>query len=473
MGRRKVKDNQTGEIFEIDESEAGNFGLSAPVTQPQLQQTSQEQARYITGHSLEEHQQALQGARSAGNKNAVKQIETDYDTEFQYQKEAGGVTKDAATLRKEFAKETKDSNFRLAQDAYKRTKEVPNTGAGDLSLIYSYIKALDPTSVVREGEINISKATGSVPENLLTAYQRVKEGKLLAKQQRAEYKGEIARFYNEKVKEQQQRNAFYSGLATDMQLDPQKIIGDVGNIQLAEIPNIPQQTQNQRLSGPLGFIQGLATGASDFLIPETKKRVSEFTQNPSALLSLLNPAGSPGISNPITQESVKNIPSLLELGVLRGAGGLVKGAISKVGGIFPKKGATAAAAKVAGELDTKPIVKAGEEYVKHNPLAKDLWNTIKPSIGQKTHTSDVLAKMFDVWKGAYSKTGDVRTTAEAQLYNKLYGAGRSVIEKQAPAVSKEISKLKFLHGFPEKISKVQKGTWLALKTTAIGKLLGL
>ena len=185
-----------------------------------------------------------------------------------------GDVKEAANLRKEFAKETKDSNFKFVQDAYRRTKDVPNTGAGDLSLIYSFIKALDPTSVVREGEINISKATGSVPENLLTAYKRVKEGKLLSDQQRAEYKGEIGRFYNEKAKEQQQRNAFYSGLASDMQIDPQKIIGEYSNLELADIPEAPQQ---QQLGGPLGGILGLAGGAAKQLIPETLAIPHYFT----------------------------------------------------------------------------------------------------------------------------------------------------------------------------------------------------
>mgnify|MGYP001615457588 FL=1 len=158
------------------------------------------------------------------------------------------------------------------------------------------------------------------------------------------------------------------------------------------------------------------------------------------------------------------------MALLKGGGGLIKGGISKAKGMLPNKGAMSVAAKTAGELKTEGIIKAGENYVKHNPLAKELWGAIKPTIAKKTQAPDVLSKMFDVWKGAYSKTGDVRTTAEAQLYNKLYGAARNVIKEQAPEVSKHIGTLRFLHELPK---QAQKGTWLGLKATAIGKMLGL
>ena len=166
-------------------------------------------------------------------------------------------------------------------------------------------------------------------------------------------------------------------------------------------------------------------------------------------------------------------PAAAEIGLLKGGGGLIKGGISKVLSIFPKKGAMQTAIKTVGELKTERIIEAGTNYVKHNPLAKELWGIIKPTIEKKTQASDVVAKMFDVWKGAYSKTGDVRTTAEAQLYSKLYGAARQTIKDQAPEISKHLDKLRFLHEIPEKVKIAQKGTWMALKATAIGKMLGL
>lgn len=254
--------------------------------------------------------------------------------------------KDTATLRKEFAKESKDSNVKLIQDAYSRIKDVPNTGSGDLSLLYSYIKALDPTSVVREGEINISKATASVPENLLTAYKRVKEGKLLSSQQRQEYKGEISRFYNEKVKEQQERNRFYSELAADQKIDPKKIIGDYANIKPANISEVTPPQQNKEFGGPLGALLGLAGGASDFLLPETKKipgraqdivnkqiQIQEQYPNTKGNLGEAVKRGAAETAAFIPSSLQAAVGPAVELSLAKSIPALFRGGVNKLGGV--------------------------------------------------------------------------------------------------------------------------------------------
>ena len=179
-------------------------------------------------------------------------------------------TKETASLRKEFhnLKEIKD--YKNVLDSWNRAKAVPDDGSGDLTLLYSYIKALDPDSVVREGEINISKATASVPENIVTAYQRVKEGKLLSAQQRKEYQSEIGRMYNARAEQAKQSQAFYSGLATDMQADPASVTGGIGEVKMAEVPEVQAQTESG-MSGPAGLITAALGAVSDLLIPETNK----------------------------------------------------------------------------------------------------------------------------------------------------------------------------------------------------------
>ena len=46
-------------------------------------------------------------------------------------------------------------------------RNAPNTTAGDLDVIYAVGKALDPNSVVREGELNLVLKTGSPLERVL------------------------------------------------------------------------------------------------------------------------------------------------------------------------------------------------------------------------------------------------------------------------------------------------------------------
>lgn len=62
--------------------------------------------------------------------------------------------------------------------------------AGDLSLIFGYMKILDPGSVVREGEFATAQNTGSVPESIRSLYNRIVSGERLTETQRADFLGQ-------------------------------------------------------------------------------------------------------------------------------------------------------------------------------------------------------------------------------------------------------------------------------------------
>src|SRR3990167_939318 len=330
-----------------------------------------------------------------------------------------GDTKEAATLRKEFNALQEIKDFKNARDSWNRASEVPNDGSGDLTLIYSYIKALDPNSVVREGEIDISRATGSVPENLITSYKRVKEGKLLADQQRAEYQSEVGRIYNYKAKIAQQSQAHYSGLASDMGANPEDVVGGIGKIELADLPELPDisQTQKQGL-GPVGLLLGAANKASDFLIPEKKRtfleggfqelfqKISErAAKQPSGKGNIgqsLKNVGSSFLPD-IADISKTAIRAATELAILKGVGGLAKGTVKKVSSKLPTnlpsvkdlitKGPSGAvdemrskAIEIAKQkgltIDGRQAVKVGKEYLKNIPLSKGVAKQIFPTLNK-------------------------------------------------------------------------------------------
>src|SRR5690606_34926922 len=50
------------------------------------------------------------------------------------------------------------------------------TAAGDLALIFNYMKLLDPTSVVREGEFATAQNSGSVPNRVIALYNNLLNG---------------------------------------------------------------------------------------------------------------------------------------------------------------------------------------------------------------------------------------------------------------------------------------------------------
>lgn len=59
------------------------------------------------------------------------------------------------------------------------------SAAGDLALIFAYMKMLDPGSTVREGEFANAQNAGGVPDQIINAYNKVKDGTRLNPNQRA------------------------------------------------------------------------------------------------------------------------------------------------------------------------------------------------------------------------------------------------------------------------------------------------
>ena len=92
--------------------------------------------------------------------------------------------------------------------------------------------------------------------------------------------------------------------------------------------------------------------------------------------------------------------------------------------------------KVAGvKIDPKSLVEAGKQYVKDVPLAKSTLDKILPSVKQATDVPSLLQKLDRWGKLTYTKAGDPKSTAAANLMNTLYAAGRQELAKKAPFVA--------------------------------------
>lgn len=90
-----------------------------------------------------------------------------------------------AKLRKEYTEGTK--GFTEVTDAYRRVKSSQNNAVGDLSLIYGYMKMLDPGSVVREGEFATAQNATGVPQRIANIYNKVASGERLSEEQRKSF----------------------------------------------------------------------------------------------------------------------------------------------------------------------------------------------------------------------------------------------------------------------------------------------
>lgn len=113
----------TGKTIDVPEEQLGQYGLdsTAQVQQPAQQQVTTPtttQPSYITGHSPEEHIQALQKARADGNSAAEADIMSNYTIEIAHQKDLSSGAFDTPEQKAAKAVQTKQ----IAADQAQITK---------------------------------------------------------------------------------------------------------------------------------------------------------------------------------------------------------------------------------------------------------------------------------------------------------------------------------------------------------------
>lgn len=97
-------------------------------------------------------------------------------------------------FRNEYNNQTKP--YQEVKSAYGRVLSSEDTAVGDLSLIFGYMKMLDPGSVVREGEFATAQNAAGVPERIMNIYNKVASGQRLSPSQRESFKGQAKGLYN-------------------------------------------------------------------------------------------------------------------------------------------------------------------------------------------------------------------------------------------------------------------------------------
>lgn len=134
----------------------------------------------------------------------------------------------ADKLRDEFNAASKE--IVTVGDNYAKIQEVSsdNSAAGDLSLIFSYMKMLDPNSVVREQEFANAQNAAGVPDRIRAAYNKVISGERLSPNQRADFIKQAGNVYNAQNKRHQETVVKrYTAMAKRWNIDPQDVVGDL------------------------------------------------------------------------------------------------------------------------------------------------------------------------------------------------------------------------------------------------------
>jgi hypothetical protein len=91
------------------------------------------------------------------------------------------------TMRKEFNGLTQ--GFRDSQEAVAKIDKLSQMGtaASDISIVFNFMKANDPTSVVRESEFDLAQSAGSLPTRFQGYAQRILNGERLTQEQRDDF----------------------------------------------------------------------------------------------------------------------------------------------------------------------------------------------------------------------------------------------------------------------------------------------
>ena len=142
---------------------------------------------------------------------------------------------DEAGIRKEFTKLSDD--FVKVRDAYSKivSASESGTGPGDMSMVFNYMKMLDPGSTVREGEYANAKNTTGVPGRIINTYNAAIDGQFLAPEQRQQFVAEAANIMRGQLDSQRDLEQQFTGLAQRKRINPQDVVLDfVGDLQLED-----------------------------------------------------------------------------------------------------------------------------------------------------------------------------------------------------------------------------------------------
>ncbi len=148
------------------------------------------------------------------------------------------------------------------RDAYARVRQSSETPspAGDLALIFNYMKMLDPGSVVREAEFATAAQSGSFGDVIKAQVERIMSGQRLAPNMRADFVFQAEGLMKKQERQFQAIQNQYKGIAERSGVDTSNVILDMTSpdAAAADAPRL-QFPLNDRL--PSGeYVWNPATG---------------------------------------------------------------------------------------------------------------------------------------------------------------------------------------------------------------------
>ena len=231
------------------------------------------QANAKTGHEydLEKQGRALGAQKEMAGLDAAAQMQKFLLEQQAREQKAAAEGKDAATkhamdLRKEWQGRPEFKEFQGVSNAFDTVTALAKSGnaADDMAMVFTFMKALDPSSSVKEGEYASARNTTGVPGVIMNAYNQAKDGKLLNPEQRKEFVATAKRLFDTRKAQVDPIAKYYMGQAEKLGIAPEDVVASYGSAQ------------------PVGPAVPVAGGGdidldgADLLPPEQRKRLLEL-----------------------------------------------------------------------------------------------------------------------------------------------------------------------------------------------------
>ena len=216
------------------------------------------------GQTMAMEREKLAAARAAAEAKAAAEGGPNVDDEGQFRREYMGQAK----------------SFKDVQESYKRIKSTDaTTAAGQISLVFQYMKMLDPGSTVREGEFATAENARGVPEGVANTYNKIMQGEFLTSSQVKDFNSQADGLYNGALEGFDNMRKTYESIAPGYGFDAGRVTPDLAYPEYRGAggpPPPPPEAVQELMSNPTPqemaeFNQTFGPGAAEALIEQMPK----------------------------------------------------------------------------------------------------------------------------------------------------------------------------------------------------------
>lgn len=193
-----------------------------------------------------------------------------------YKEKAKGKTKDEekqvrleSHLYDKWQTNPTTKNTQEVATAYEKVLSASNnpSAAGDVSLIFGYMRMLDPASTVREGEFATAEKAAGVPERIRNVYNKVLNGERLTIEQRKDFENQAKNVLKSQMVQQKRLDKTFKERAQKIGLDPESVV--FGETLFGETYS-DKEPSNSQISKPSSMVRVIDENGRSGSIPRER-----------------------------------------------------------------------------------------------------------------------------------------------------------------------------------------------------------